>query len=152
MINFKNLIISIFIPNALGLLGSIIGNPSQGFDAVVKPSFQPPSILFPIVWTILYTLMGISSYLIVSSDSPNKNSALLVYGIQLIVNVLWSFFFFNLQWYLFSFIWILILIILVIIMIYQFYQINKVAGLIQIPYLLWLIFAGILNFTIYQLN
>lgn len=152
MINLKTLIISILIPNGFGLLGNLLGNSSQGFDSVAQPVFSPPSILFPIVWIILYTLMGVSSYIIYNSNSEKKTSALIIYGIQLVINSLWTFFFFNLNWYLFSFIWILLLIVLVIIMIYKFYKINKTAGILQIPYLIWLIFASILNFSIYLLN
>lgn len=152
MINLKSFIVSILIPNLFGLFGSLIGNVSQGFDAMVKPYFMPPAIVFPIVWTILYILMGISSYIIYSSNSEDKKSALTIYSIQLIINSLWTFFFFNLEWYLFSFIWILIMIFFVVIMIYKFYKINRLAGLLQLPYLVWLVFASILNFSVYLLN
>ena len=147
----RDIIIAILIPNIVGLIGVLIGNPSS-FENIVKPDFAPPAILFPIVWTILFTLMGISSYLIYKSNDLEKDKALLIYIVQLIINGVWSFFFFNQNWFLFSFIWIILLIIVVIIIIYQFFKINKTAALLQIPYLLWLIFASILSYNIYLLN
>lgn len=147
-----SLIISILIPNVIGFIGGLIGDSFSGLTGVNMPSFAPPSIVFPIVWTILYILMGISSYMIYRTQSMNSGKALVIYIVQLIVNALWSLFFFRFGWYLFSFIWILLLIFLVIIMIYKFYQINKTAAYLQIPYLLWLVFAAILSFNIYLLN
>ena len=152
MKNIKALIISIIIPILVGLLGNLLGNSGMGFDIINKPSFNPPAVVFPIVWTILYILMGISSYLIYVSKSKNKNNALRSYALQLIFNMLWPFFFFNLKWYFFSFLWIIVLIILVIVMIYRFVKINGLAGYLQIPYLIWLLFASILNFSIFILN
>lgn len=124
----------------------------NGFDGINKPSFTPPSIVFPIAWTILYILMGISSYLIYQSDSSEKKSAFVIYGIQLVINSLWTYFFFNLKWFLFSFILVLVILFLVIIMIIKFYKINKTAAYLQIPYVLWLCFAAILSFNVYLLN
>ena len=152
MKNIKILAISIIIPIIVGIISSILGNSNMGFDLVNKPSFNPPAIVFPIVWTILYVLMGVSSYLIFISKNKNKNKALKVYLLSLIFNMLWTFFFFNLKWYFFSFLWIIALIILVIITIYRYLKINKLAGYLQIPYLIWLIFAAILNLSIFFLN
>ena len=152
MIKWKNLIINILIPNILGFLGSLAGNVQNGFEGIVKPSFTPPAIVFPIVWTILYILMGISSYMISESTSENKRSALIIYGIQLLLNASWTYFFFNLNWFLFSFILILIILVLVIIMIKKYYSINRIAAYLQIPYILWLIFAAILSYNVYLLN
>lgn len=151
MKKWKVLIISIIIPLLIGFIGNLLGN-SSDFSMLEKPEFAPPGIVFPIVWTILYILMGISSYLIYISNSNKKNDALRVYLLQLIFNMLWTFFFFNLKWYLFSFFWIIALIVLVSIMIYRFTKISKLAGYLQIPYLIWLIFASILNLSIYFLN
>ena len=147
----KNLILAIAIPNIIGILGAIIGNPST-FNEILKPSFTPPSQIFSIVWPILYTLMGISSYLIFKSNDKYKNKALSIYIIQLVLNFLWNFIFFNQQNYLLAFSWIIILIVVVIYMIYEFFKINKTAAYLQIPYLLWLIFASILSYNIYLLN
>lgn len=126
----------------------------DNFDTLNKPKSTPPAILFPIVWTILYILMGISSYLIYcnKTDQKFKNRACFVYIIQLIVNSLWTLFFFRLNMILFAFIWLLLLILLVIIMIIKFYNIKPIAAYLQIPYILWLLFAAVLNFSIYLLN
>lgn len=121
------------------------------YSSTVMPSFAPPAILFPIVWTILYTLMGVS-YGILKSNNLTDDKINTIYYWQLFVNLLWPIFFFVFDWKLFSFVWILLLIVLVILMIKEFYEKNKVAGLLQIPYLLWLIFASILNLAIYLLN
>ena len=152
--NIKNkahLIIAIFIPLAVGVLSSLLSG-SMAYSAFNKPSFSPPSYLFPIVWTVLYILMGISSYIIYSSNSPDKRKALTTYAIQLFFNFFWSILFFGLSQYLLAFVWLILLIILIVVMIYQFYQIQPVAAYLQIPYLLWCLFAAYLNFTIYMLN
>ncbi len=149
-IDFKRLIISILVPV---VLGGIVGFLTSGnYNDMVQPSFAPPGILFPIVWTILYILMGISYYIINSSNNILKDDANTAYYFQLIVNLLWSFIFFNFKWYLFAAIWIVLLIILVINMIKKFYNISKVSAYLQIPYLIWLVFALILNISIYILN
>lgn len=147
-INYKKLLKFILIPL---ILGSIVGIITSGnYKDIIMPKFTPPKILFPLVWSILYILMGISRYLI--DDKPNNYPALQIYKVQLTINLLWSFFFFTFKWFFFSFLWIILLIILVIIMIIKFHNLNKLSGLIQIPYLLWIIFACILNYTIYTLN
>lgn len=151
-INIKNLVISILIPLILGGLVGILTSGSGAYKQMIQPSFAPPAILFPIVWTILYILMGISFYLISESNNILKGDAKFIYYLQLAVNLLWSFFFFTFKWYLFSSIWIVLLIILVINMIKRFKAINKLSGYLQIPYLIWLIFALILNISIYILN
>lgn len=152
MNKIKEIIISILIPNAIGFLSALLSNVKDSFDTFNKPSFTPPGIVFPIVWTILYILMGISSYLIYKDNSTYKNGALKVYAIQLILNGLWSIIFFKFKAFFLAFIIIIILIILTIIMIYKFYKINKVAGLLQIPYLIWLVLALILSFNVFILN
>lgn len=151
-VNFRVLLICIIIPLFLGSLVGFITAPYNDYNSFIKPGFSPPAIVFPIVWTILYTLMGISSYLIVQSDDTLKNEALFVYGIQLLINLFWSILFFVFDLYLLSFIWILLLIGFVVLMIKKFYDINKLSAYLQIPYLIWLIFAAILNFSIYILN
>lgn len=151
-INIRKLLINILIPVVLGAIVGLITGSGNNYDNLVQPSFAPPGILFPIVWTILYTLMGISSYIISASNSYDSGEALSIYIIQLIVNLLWSFIFFVFNWYFLAFLWILLLIYLVITMIKKFYSISKIGGIIQIPYLLWLIFASILNLAIVILN
>ena len=118
---------------------------------LVKPPFAPPAILFPIVWTILYVLMGVS-YGILKTNSLVDDKINTAYYVQLGINALWSIFFFVFEWRLFAFIWLLLLIASVINMIIKFYNKNKTAGLLQIPYLLWTIFAAYLNLAFYILN
>lgn len=117
-------------------------------DYLIKPALFPPKILFPIVWTILYILMSISLYL----SSKYDNEVYKVYGIQLVLNSLWSPLFFMFKTYLFSTIELIVLLFIVIIMMYQMYLKNKTAGYLQIPYVIWLIFALFLNVSIFILN
>ena len=146
-IYFKSIVIPIIIG---GIIGFIISK-SLDYNSLQKPPLSPPSILFPIMWTILYILMGIS-YGILESKKLHDNSTKLIYYLQLFVNAMWSIIFFTLKWRLFAFIWIILLDILVIIMIIKFYKKNKISGLIQIPYILWTLFASYLNIAIYLLN
>jgi len=151
MNKFKIYAKSILIPVLVGAIVGIVTSSFINYNTLQQPPFAPPSILFPIVWTILYTLMGVS-YGILESNSLVDSKINFIYYLQLFVNALWSFFFFVFEWRLFSFFWILLLIALVVIMIVEFYKKNKVAGLLQIPYLIWLIFAAYLNFGVYLLN
>lgn len=146
------LMLCILIPLAVGGLSAYLTRDTMNYNQIVKPDFAPPSIVFPIVWTILYVLMGISSYIILISDNEWKQSALNWYAIQLLFNFVWSIIFFNLQNYLFAFLWLIGLIICICIMIVKFYKISPIAAYLQIPYLLWCIFAAYLNFNIYILN
>ena len=145
----------IAIPLLVGIVAAIIsGGGMEVFESVNKPPLSPPAWLFPVVWTILYTLMGISSYLILTSGAKEEQvqKAMNVYGYQLAVNFLWPTFFFNFRWYLFSFVWLLLLWILVLVMILRFWRIDKRAAYLNIPYLVWLTFAGYLNLGIAILN
>lgn len=152
-IYYKQLIISLAISLGTGFLSGLVSMMGmENFENANKPPLTPPNYLFPIVWTILFILMGISAYIVFRSDELAKSNALIVYGIQLLVNFFWPIFFFNMSAYLFSFIWIIVLWLLIIIMIKMFYQINKTAALLQIPYLLWVTFAAYLNFCVYLLN
>ena len=152
MINIKSLIINVLIPNVIGFLSSIIGKVSDNFNTFNKPSWTPPGIVFPIVWTILYILMGISSYIVYESDTTYKKDALKVYAANILINGLWSILFFRLKLFFVSFITVIILIVLTIIMIIKYYKINKAAGLLQIPYLIWLCVALALSYSVYTLN
>lgn len=151
MSKFKIYLKSILIPVAVGVIIGLITSSAVRYNILVQPSFAPPAILFPIVWTILYTLMGIS-YGILKSNNEVDSDINFIYYFQLFVNALWSIIFFTFEWRLFAFLWILLLIILVFMMFIRFYDKNKTAGLLQIPYLIWLVFAGILNFSVYLLN
>lgn len=148
----KELIINIAIPNIVGFISSILSKVSTNFDSFTKPQWTPPGIVFPIVWTILYVLMGVSSYLIYNSNTTYKYDALKVYGINLLINGLWSIIFFRLKLFLLAFILVIVLIGLTIIMIYKYYKIDKIAAYLQIPYLLWLIVALLLSYNVFILN
>lgn len=146
-IYFKSILIPIIVG---GVVGLIISN-SIDYNSLQKPPFAPPSILFPIIWAILYFLMG-ASYGILKYKSKITSEESFVYYLQLFVNAMWSIFFFLLKWRLFSFIWILFLDILVVEMIVKFYKKDKLSGILQIPYLAWILFATYLNISIYLLN
>lgn len=137
-IDYKKLIIFILVPVLLGALVGIITVPNSNVDSII------PAWIFPVVWTILYILMGISSYLVYR----DSNYVPKIYIIQLIFNLVWSFIFFTFKLFTIAYIWILLLILLVIVMIKEFIEINKLAGYLQIPYLIWLCIASFLNLII----
>ena len=151
MSRFKIFAKSILIPVIVGGAVGFITSNAIDYKDLIQPVFAPPSFLFPIVWTILYVLMGIS-YGILENKGLVDSETNSIYYLQLTVNALWSFIFFVFKWRLFAFIWILILDALVIDMIIKFYKKDKTAGLLQIPYLLWISFATVLNFAVYLLN
>ena len=122
------------------------------YQMLNKPPLSPPGVVFPVVWSILYLLMGISSAMILCSDSQDKIQALKLYAAQLTVNFFWSIIFFAFGWRLFAFFWLVLLLILTAEMIRSFYQVDKKAAYLQIPYLLWLVFAAYLNFGVWMLN
>lgn len=143
---------AILIPLVIGgIVGILTSGSMEEFSHLTKPPLAPPGIVFPIVWGILYVLMGISYARLETKGMMNSKTKLIYYA-QLLVNALWSIIFFMLKWRLFAFFWILLLIALVITMIVVFYQKDKVAGLLQIPYLLWISFAAYLTMGIYLLN
>lgn len=153
--NFLLFLKSIALPLLVGILASLLTRQSmEAFAALNQPPLSPPAIVFPIVWTFLYILMGIGFYLVVTSEGNEEDiqKAVIVYGLQLSVNFLWPTFFFNLQWYLFSFFWLLLLWILVLIMLVRFARVSQIAAYINIPYLIWLTFAAYLNLGIFLLN
>lgn len=151
-INWKRLILITIITFVVGSFFSFFTmNNMDTFKELEKP-INVPGVLFPIVWSILYLLMSISCYIITNSNDKNKNEAIIIYAIQLIINSVWSLIFFGFGAYLLGFIWIIILAVIVIIMIAKFYNINKKAAYLNIPYILWILFAAYLNFGIYILN
>ncbi len=151
MSKFKIYAKSILIPVIVGAIVGFIISGSIDYNSLQKPFLAPPSILFPIIWSILYVLMGVS-YGILDSNSLVDSQINSIYYLQLFVNALWPIFFFVLKWRLFAFLWILLLLALVVVMIIRFYRKNKVAGLLQLPYLLWTTFATYLNLGVYLLN
>ena len=142
---------SILVPVVLGGIVGFITSSFIDYNSLQKPPLAPPSILFPIVWTILYTLMGIS-YGRLKSKELTDDKVNMIYYLQLAINLLWSFIFFVFKWRLVAFLWIILLDIAVIIMIIRFYPKDKIAGVLQIPYLLWSLFATYLTLGIYLLN
>lgn len=166
--DWKTLLVCILIPLGVGAVaGFLTRGGMESFATLNKPPLSPPAWVFPVVWTILYILMGLSSYLIYVSgtqeqnnktlsknteESLGKSKALSTYGYQLIVNFLWPVFFFNFQWYFFAFLWLVLLWVLVAKMILEFGMISPMAAFLNVPYLLWLSFAGYLNLGIWLLN
>ena len=149
----KELVISILIPLGIGVVSSLLSFfGMNGYELLKKPLLTPPGFIFPIVWTILYILMGYSSYLIYNENNYHSDCCLKIYAINLFVNFLWSPIFFGLGLRLFSLIWIIVLDLVVIYMILCFYKVNKKAAYIQIPYLVWCLFATYLNLFFYLLN
>lgn len=149
----KVYIVSILIPVLVGITSALLTKGNMDiYQTINTPPFAPPAILFPIVWTILYVLMGISSAKIILSDNPAKNNANEIYIFSLFINFFWSIIFFNLRAFTFAFVWLILLLLSIIYTIINYYPINKKAALMQIPYLIWVIFAGILNFSIAILN
>ncbi|MEF2835101.1 MAG: TspO/MBR family protein [Clostridia bacterium] len=148
---FKTYFKAILIPVLVGGIVGFFISGSIDYNSLEKPFLSPPSITFPIVWTILYILMGIS-YAILESNSLVNSKINSIYYLQLFFNALWPIAFFLLKWRLFAFIWIIILAVLIIIMIARFYEKQKTAAWLQVPYLLWALFATYLNFGVYLLN
>ncbi|MBR7101692.1 MAG: tryptophan-rich sensory protein [Clostridia bacterium] len=152
----KIYLVSIFIAIMTGALASALTNGNMNiYEKIVKPPLSPPSVLFPIVWTALYVLMGISAAMIYERKSffpTSVQNALSLYGGNLIVNFTWSIIFFGFSKFLFAFIWLLFLLFIIIRMIISFKKIYPVAAYLQIPYAVWVTFAGYLNFAIYILN
>lgn len=144
--------IFLLTPLAIGSISSLLSGNARGYDDLILPSFAPPAALFPIVWAVLYLLMGISAYLIYETEDPKKQKALFLYGLQLFFNFTWSILFFGFSQYFLAFLWLLELLFILTLMIYYFYQISPLAAILQIPYFLWCVFAAILNFAVYKMN
>lgn len=145
----KNLFYLFFPLIGGGIVGFIMRN-SIDYSNLNKPIFSPPSIIFPIAWSIIYLLIGIAYY--IYRKNNNNKETISLYYIQLFINFLWSIIFFNLKWRLFSIIWIIILIIAVIMLMKKFKEEEKSSYYLFIPYLLWLLFAAYLNIGVYLLN
>lgn len=151
-LNIKKLLIFIVVTIVIGsFFAFFLMDEMKAYDSMDKPALSPPTIVFPIAWSILYILMAISLYIVSESkkDKEEKNKIYIVYSVQLILNSLWTLIFFGLKQRLLAFIWILALLVSVIYMTVLMYRVSKKAGLLQIPYILWLTFASYLNFAIY---
>ena len=150
------LILSIIICQMAGVIGSIFtaGSVTSWYPTLVKPSFSPPGFYIGLIWIVLFTLMGISLFLIwrETPSNPAARIALYFFAVQLIVNVLWSVAFFGMRspisgLVVIAFLWVLILITII-----KFWPINRTAALLLIPYIIWVSIAAYLNFSIWMLN
>ena len=152
----KPYVISIVIALGEGGLSALLTSGNLDiYSRIEQPPLAPPAILFPIVWTILYVLMGISAAMIYEEKAQKPEevrSSLIVYAVSLFFNFFWSIIFFNMQAYLFAFVWLVALWALILLTIIKYYRIKPVAAYLQIPYLVWVTFAGYLNLAIYFLN
>ena len=149
----KTLIYSFILTFLFAVAGGIVTYTGiSGYEAVKQPALTPPSWLFPVVWTLLFSLMAYSAAVIYDSGSSKMPKAIFIYAVQLTMNFWWCVLFFGFRLYLFAFIWLILLWLSVLIMLILFYRINRTAGLLQIFYLIWLSFAAYLNLGIWLLN
>lgn len=150
------LIGSVLLCNCAGLLGSLFTTtgPGSWYSTLIKPAFNPPSWIFAPVWTLLYILMGISLYLVIMEGIKGRDVRipLLVFTIQLILNILWSYAFFGLESTFFGLLVIILLWISIVATMILFYPVRKAAAWLLVPYILWVSFATLLTYTIYSLN
>jgi len=149
------LIISLIISEGIGILGGLFGGNSSGaYQDIIRPSFSPPGWIFGVVWPILYLLMGIAAYRVwmVGKQGKDVKKALTFYGIQLFLNFIWSILFFRYNLIGLALIEIVILLVFIIITTIMFFRIDKKAGWLMVPYILWVSFATVLNYSIYVLN
>jgi len=156
MKNLFRLIISILICEGAGLIGSIFTTPSIGtwYAGIIKPTFNPPNWIFAPVWTALFLLMGISLYLVwlKKFSGVNIREGVIIFGIQLALNVFWSVIFFGLHSPSWAFAVLVILWLAILVTIMKFYPISRWAAWLLLPYILWVSFAGVLNYSIASLN
>lgn len=151
----KQTVFAVAFPLAIGALSALLTRSGfREFESLNKPPLTPPGWLFPVVWTLLYILMGTASLLVFRSGKPGESirSALYIYLLQLGVNFLWPIIFFSLGMYLFAFFWLVLLWFLVLANLTNFYSLCRSAGLLLVPYLIWVSFAGYLNLGVYLLN
>ena len=154
--SISRLIVSILVCQLAGIVGSAFTRASipTWYATLQKPAFTPPNWLFAPVWFFLYLLMGIAAYLVWNKGIQNRgvSIALSIFGIQLVLNIFWSFFFFKLQSPLYGFVEIVILWLAILLTILYFLKISRTASLLLLPYLFWVSFAAVLNFYIMKLN
>ena len=152
----KKYILFIVLSLGVGGLSALLTRGNMNlYSEITRPPLSPPSILFPIVWTVLYILMGVGAAMAWNNRSHNLSAArdaIRIFALQLAINFLWSLIFFNLRAFFFAFIWLILLWMLIVLMISRFSLLSVTAGKLQIPYLIWVTFAGYLNLAIYFLN
>ena len=149
------LVTCLLLPLGVGALSAFLSRGGMAnFDSVEQSPLTPPPVVFVVVWTLLYLMMGLSSYLVLTSGAPAPriDAAMRTYGVSLVINFFWSIFFFGLGAYLFSFVWLVLLWISILYNIAAFYRISRPAGLLLVPYFLWVSFAAYLSFSVYLLN
>ena len=153
-INWKKLLICLAIPLAVGGLAALLSGGMSDYGVMAKPPLSPPGWVFPVVWGILYLLMGYASYRVLESGAAEEEikKTLTLYGLQLVANFIWPLLFFGGGWFLLSFFWLILLWVLIFLTIRAFSSIDETAGNLLIPYILWVTFAAYLNFGIYLLN
>ena len=146
--------ISLAVCQLAGVIGSVFtfSSVTTWYPTLTKPNFSPPGWIFAPVWITLYFLMGVSLYLIWINKAKDNGKSLILFAIQLILNVLWSFMFFGLKSPLYGLIDILILLVAIILTILFTYKISVLAAILLVPYLVWVSFATILNYNIFLLN
>lgn len=154
MRKYKPYIIWIAVSVSVGVLSALItGNDMKNiYMQISKPILSPPSVVFPIAWSILYVLMGISFGIVYKKRGEFYENAAKTYAFQLMVNFFWSIIFFKLRAFVFAFVWIVLLFVLILRMIYLFYKISKSAAYLQIPYAVWCAFATYLTLAIALMN
>lgn len=135
-----------------GLSALVVQHGMPAYQALQKPCFTPPDIVFPIVWSILYLLMAVGAARVWNTHSHLRKRALDWFALQLSLNFLWNIWFFNRQWFLLAFVWLLVLIFVIVLMIQAFRRVDRTAALMQVPYLLWCCLAAALNLGIFLLN
>ena len=146
---FLNFVLYVFGPLVIAFVVSQLFN-TNSYKHLTKPPLAPPSILFPIIWSILYLFMGISLYIVIKKNKNLKSFTKFI--VQFIINLIWPFLFFNIKQYSLSAVWILLIIYFTILMIVDFYKIKKIAAYLQFPYIIWLLFALYLNIGVAVLN
>lgn len=152
--NWKKLFGCLALPLAVGGLSTLLSGGMDIYAVLNKPPLAPPGWVFPVVWTVLYLLMGYASYRVLEAQAgeEQRRKALLLYGAQLIANFIWPLLFFGGMWLLAALLWLVVLWVLILFTLLSFSQIDEVAGNLLIPYILWVTFAGYLNFGFLLLN
>lgn len=153
MIKLKPLIVSLLISLGVGGLSALLTKGSmEKYQSLNQPPLSPPGWVFPVVWTVLFVMMGIAAYLVWMQDGPGRGGALALYGAQLFFNFFWTLIFFNLGNYALAFFWLAALWVLILLCTLSFFKEDTRAGWMMVPYLIWVAFAGYLNAGVWLLN
>lgn len=152
--NWKAYVFFVVLSEATGVISGLLSRGGmEAFDSIEGSALTPPAIVFPVVWTILYALMGIGAARIwLAEASDERSRSLIIYFVQLAVNFLWSIIFFNIQAYGFALVWLILLWILIALMILSYRSVDRIASWLQLPYFIWLTFAAYLNYAVWIMN